>query len=63
MGGHERQHIKYEDSNFDWIQERISGNHMKHSPGKPLKDPASLSIQDFVPSQEEENYLFTRLVY
>ena len=65
---HERQHDKYEDSNFDWmaslwIQERISGNHMKHSPGEPLKDPASLSIQDFVPSQEEENYLFTSLVH
>ena len=49
-GGSWKQHIKYEDSNFDWIQERISGNHMKHSPGEPLKDPASLSIQDFARS-------------
>ena len=64
----ERQRDTWADSNLDWmasiwIQERISGNHMKHHPGEGLKEPGSLSIQDFVPSSQEEDYLFTSLVY
>ena len=65
---HERQGDNYLDSNFDWmaslwIQERVLANHMDHKPGQPLKEPTNLSIQDFVPSQLEENYIFTSLVH
>ena len=53
----QRQRDTYEDYNLDWmasllIQERISANHMEHVPGRALKDPESLSIQDFVPQNK-----------
>ena len=65
---HERQGDNYFDSNFDWmaslwIQERVLANHMDHKPGQALKEPTHLSIQDFVPSQPEEDYFFTSLVH
>ena len=64
----QRQRDTYEDYNLDWmasllIQERISANHMEHVPGRALKDPESLSIQDFVPSEKEKDYLFSSLVH
>ena len=64
----ERQKDNYYDSNFDWmaslwILERISANHMKHVPGQALKEHISLSIQDFIPSEDEKNYVFTSLVH
>ena len=46
-----------------WIQERINANHMEHKSGRPLKEPETLSIQDFIPSEAEKNYLFSSLVY
>ena len=64
----ERQRDNWSDSNYDWmaslwIQERISANHMEHKPGESLKEPFNLSIQDFIPSQKEEDYLFSGLVH
>ena len=64
----ERQKDNYYDNNFDWmasiwLQERVSANHMEHSSGKPLKQPIDLAIQDFVPTSEEKNYIFTSLTY
>ena len=54
----ERKGDKYEESNFDWmasifIQERISANHMEHSPGSALKEADEMAIEDFVPTQHE----------
>ena len=62
----QRKDDGYSDFNKDWmasmwIQERINANHMKS--GCPLKEPEALSIQDFIPSEEEKNYLFSSLVY
>ena len=45
-----------------WIKERVSANHMDHLPGRPLKDPGLLCIQDFVPTSQEKDYLFSSLV-
>ena len=64
----ERQKDQSHDSIYDWmaslwIKERISANHMEHTPGLALKKPSELNIQDFVPSEGEENYLFTGLVH
>ena len=63
----QRQRDSYSDYNLDWmasmmIKERISGNHMDHVPGRALKDAETLSIQDFVPSKPEKDYLFSSLV-
>ena len=65
---YERKGDKYEDSNFDWmasifIQERISANHMEHSPGSALKEADEMAIEDFVPTQHEKTYLFGGLVH
>ena len=64
----ERKGDKYEESNFDWmasifIQERISANHMDHSPGSALKEADEMAIEDFVPTQHEKDYLFDGLVH
>ena len=64
----ERQRDDYSAVNLDWmaslwIQERISAEHMRHTRGQALKEPENLNIQDFVPSQLEENFIFTGLVH
>ena len=64
----QRQRDSYSDYNLDWmaslwIEERISANHMDHMSGSSLKDPTNLTIQDFVPSQPEKDYLFTSLIH
>ena len=64
----ERMTDNYADSNYDWmaslwIQERVNASHMKHEPGKALKQAEDLNIQDFVPSLPELNYVFTSLVH
>ena len=64
----ERMTDNYADSNYDWmaslwIQERVNASHMKHEPGKALKQAEDLNIQDFVPSLPELNYIFTSLVH
>ena len=64
----ERQKDQSHDSIYNWmaslwIKERISANHMEHTPGLALKKPSELNIQDFVHSEGEENYLFTGLVH
>ena len=63
-----RQRDSYSEFNFDWmaslfVQERISANHMEHISGSALREPDSLSIQDFVPTQQEEDYIFDGLVH
>ena len=63
-----RKRDSYSDYNKDWmasmwILERINANHMSHIPGHPLKDPSELSIEDFVPSIKEKDYIFSSLVY
>ena len=45
-----------------WIKERIDTNHMKHNVGEALKKPEELTIQDFLPTQPENDYIFTSLV-
>ena len=64
----ERMTDNYADSNYDWmaslwIQERVNASHMRHEPGKALKQAEELNIQDFVPSLPELNYVFTSLVH
>ena len=46
-----------------FIQERMSANHMEHVPGTALKEPEELTIQDFVPTKHEDDYLFDGLVH
>ena len=56
----------YASSNLDWmasmwIKDRISANHMEHN-GFSLKSVDNLNIRDFVPTNDEKNYVFKSLV-
>ena len=55
--------LQYDWMGSLWIQERIDANHMKHIGFEPLKKPLDLSIQDFIPTAEEKNYIFTSLAH
>ena len=56
------------ECNYDWMaslfhKERISVNYMEHKPGCSTKEVAGLSISDFIPSDNEKNYVFIGLVH
>ena len=46
-----------------WIKERIDFNYMEHIPGCSVKNSTELSIQDFLPSDKEKDYIFVGLVH
>ena len=61
----ERKNDEYAKSNFDWmasmfVRDRIDVNHMKSS--EPVRSPADLKIEDFVPTESEKEYVFESLV-
>ena len=63
-----RERDTYEGSNLDWmaslwVKERIEVNNMVHVQGHTTKEAAELSIQDFVPSQPEMDYVFLGLIH
>ena len=65
---YKRHDDDYSKFNFDWVASiwvkgRSYANHMDNHPGRPLKDPTSLVIGDFVPNPSEMNYIFTALVF
>ena len=62
----ERSGDQYDNHNFDWmasllIKDRINVNHMDG--GAPVKKPADLKIEDFIPSRLEKDYIFQNLVH
>ena len=62
----ERGDDDYAKHNFDWmaslfIKDRINTNHMSAS--GPVKDAADITIEDFVPTDTEKNYILESLVY
>ena len=44
------------------IEGRVSAVHMDHKPGRSLKDPDELTIEDFIPSSYEKSYMLDSLV-
>ena len=63
----ERSGDDYSKSNLDWmgslwVKDRINANHMDHREGVALKDAENLSIKDFLPSENEKDYIFMALV-
>ena len=62
----ERGSDKEDASNKDWmasvfIKDRVNVNHMDG--GAPVKKPEDLTVEDFVPSQLEKEYIFQSLVH
>ena len=45
-----------------WIEDRVTANHMEHHDGMPLKDIQDLTISDFVPNEQEKDYVFQSLI-